>query len=78
MMQNDDKYVRLFYTSPILARHGEADVSQGLEAWHEDPSKFLGRPCLPKYKDNQHGRNILIYDIQALSKPGLKLGGSRL
>ncbi len=45
-----------------------------LQAWQADPSKFLGRPKLPKYKDKQQGRNILIYDIQALSKPGLKKG----
>ncbi len=45
-----------------------------LAAWYEDPSQFLGRPCLPKYKDKQKGRNILIYDIQALSKKGLKRG----
>jgi putative transposase len=47
---------------------------KGLKAWKADPSKFLGRPKLPKYKDKQQGRNILIYDIQALSKPGLKRG----
>ncbi len=47
---------------------------KGLEAWYLDPSKFLSRPCLPKYKDKQQGRNILTYDIQALSKPGLKRG----
>ena len=45
-----------------------------LAAWYEDPSQFLGYPCLPKYKDKQQGRNILIYDIQALSKKGLKRG----
>jgi len=45
-----------------------------LAAWYEDPSQFLDRPCLPRYKDKQKGRNILIYDIQALSKKGLKRG----
>jgi putative transposase len=44
------------------------------EAYEQDPSKFLGRPCLPKYKDKQHGRNLLVYTIQALSKPALKRG----
>lgn len=44
------------------------------EAWEADPSQFLGRPCLPKYKDKQHGRNILVYTMQAISKPGLKRG----
>jgi putative transposase len=54
---------------------------KALAAWRqsgglrrEDPSAFLGRPCLPKYKDKQHGRNILIYDIQALSKTALREG----
>jgi putative transposase len=43
-----------------------------LEAYREDLSKFLGRPKLPGYKDKTHGRNILVYTIQALSKPALK------
>lgn len=47
---------------------------KAIAAWYEDPSAFLGRPCLPKYKDKKHGRNILIYDIQALSKPSLRKG----
>ena len=47
---------------------------KALAAWYEDPSQFLGRPCVPKYKDKQQGRNILVYDIQALSKKGLKRG----
>ena len=45
-----------------------------IKAWSEDPSKFLGRPKLPGYKDKLKGRNILIYDIQALSKKGRKSG----
>jgi putative transposase len=47
---------------------------QALAAWQEDPAKFLGRPKLPGYKDKQAGRTILIYDIQALSVPGLRSG----
>jgi putative transposase len=47
---------------------------KALEAWKADPSQFLGRPCLPKYKDKQQGRNILVYTIQAISKPALKHG----
>src|SRR5262245_956164 len=45
-----------------------------LAAWQADPSKFLGRPKLPGYKDKQTGRNLLIYDIQALSAPALRRG----
>jgi putative transposase len=45
-----------------------------LEAYNEDPSKFLGRPKLPKYKDKTEGRNILVYTIQAINKKGLQYG----
>ena len=45
-----------------------------LEAYNEDPSKFLGRPKLPGYKDKTKGRNILVYTVQALSRPALKQG----
>jgi len=44
------------------------------EAYEEDPSKFTGRPHLPKYKHKTEGRNILVYTIQAISKKGLKQG----
>jgi len=48
---------------------------KAIAAWREDPSKFgKARPCLPKYKDKQQGRNLLIYTIQALSKPALREG----
>src|SRR5215469_8362507 len=45
-------------------------------AYNEDPSKFTGRPRLPKYKHKTEGRNILVYTIQAVSrgKKGLKRG----
>ncbi len=43
-------------------------------AYEEDPSKFTGRPRLPKYKHKTEGRNILVYTIQAVSKRGLKKG----
>ena len=43
-------------------------------AYEEDPSKFTGRPHLPKYKHKQEGRNILVYTVQALSKPAMRDG----
>jgi len=45
-------------------------------AYEENPSKFTGRPKLPKYKHKTEGHNILIYTIQAISrgKHGLKGG----
>ncbi len=43
-------------------------------AYEEDPSKFTGRPHLPKYKHKQEGRNILVYTVQALSQPAMRDG----
>src|SRR5947207_7158228 len=45
------------------------------EAYKEDPSKFLGRPKIPGYKDKEKGRHILIYDKQALGKRAFKKTG---
>src|SRR6266849_4035355 len=43
-------------------------------AYEEDPSRFTGRPRLPKYKHKTEGRNILVYTVQALSQPGIRDG----
>jgi putative transposase len=45
-----------------------------VEAYKENPSKFTGRPKLPKYKHKTEGRNILVYTLQALSTPALRDG----
>ena len=45
-----------------------------MKAYEENPSKFTGRPKLPKYKDKEKGRNLLVYTTQALSLPGLRNG----
>jgi len=45
-----------------------------IEEWKVNKDKFNGRPRLPSYKDKQKGRNLLIYTIQAISKPKLKEG----
>jgi putative transposase len=37
-------------------------------AYEEDPSTFIGRPKLPKYKHKTEGRNFLIYTMQAVSR----------
>jgi len=44
------------------------------ESYRCDPSKFTGRPQLPKYKHKSDGRNLLVYTIQALGKQALKCG----
>ncbi|TRU86859.1 MAG: transposase [Microcystis novacekii Mn_MB_F_20050700_S1] len=48
------------------------------QAYKVDPSKFLGRPKIPKYKDTKKGRNLLIYNKQAISKVALKQGKIKL
>ncbi len=47
---------------------------ESLKAYAEDPSKFTGRPRLPKYKHKTEGRNLLVYTDQAMSKPELAKG----
>ena len=44
------------------------------ESYQCDPSKFTGRPKLPKYKHKTEGRNLLVYTAQAISKPELEKG----
>jgi len=57
----------------VLDRNWQGFLA-ALEAWRDDPAKFLGRPRLPRYKDKQRGRNLLVYTIQALSIPALRGG----
>ncbi len=45
-----------------------------LSEWKVSPEKFTGYPKLPKYKDKQKGRNIVVYTKQAISKVWLKKG----
>jgi putative transposase len=47
------------------------------EAYRGDPSKFTGRPKLPRYKDKTKGRFLLIYDRQAISRRALAQGRLR-
>ncbi|MFB8795954.1 MAG: hypothetical protein U7126_17440 [Microcoleus sp.] len=44
-----------------------------IQADRSNPSKFLGIPKLPKYKDREKRRNLHV-SIQVISKPGLRLG----
>jgi putative transposase len=57
----------------VLDRNWKA-FFEARQAYAEDPSKFTGRPRLPKYKDKVNGRNILIYTVQAISGKGFKRG----
>ncbi|MCU0492377.1 MAG: transposase [Chloroflexaceae bacterium] len=42
--------------------------------WAVHPEKFRGKPGLPKYLDKQRGRYLLVYTVQALSRPALRQG----
>ena len=42
--------------------------------YKKNPQNYKGLPSLPKYKHKTKGRNLLIYTIQAISKPQLKNG----
>lgn len=44
------------------------------EHYKTNPEKFLGRPKLPKYKDKLKGRNLVVYELGAISKRGLRNG----
>ena len=39
-----------------------------LSSYRKDPSKFEGRPKIPKYLDKTDGRFMLVYTVQAISK----------
>src|SRR5260370_26580499 len=58
----------------ILLHKNWISFFEALEAYKEDPSRFTGRPKLPKYKHKTEGRNILVYTVQALSQPGMRDG----
>ena len=44
------------------------DYFASMKAYSIDPSGFLGKPKPPKYKNKAHGRNLVHFDIQAISK----------
>ena len=42
--------------------------------WKKNPSKFLGKPRIPGYKDKAKGRNVVIYYHESVYKAELKKG----
>ncbi len=71
-MQSSDAYKALpaKVAQKVLDQLDQAWQSffEARAAYNEDPSKFTGRPRLPKYKHKTEGRNILIYTMQAVSR----------
>ena len=62
----------------ILLHKNWVSFFEALESYKADPSRFTGRPKLPKYKDKEKGRTILLYDTQALGKRAFKKTGKLL
>lgn len=57
----------------VLAQNWKSFMTAN-KAYSKNPNLFTGRPSLPKYKHKTQGRNLLIYTLQAISKPELKKG----
>ena len=57
----------------VLERNWKSFLAASRE-FKINPKKFLDKPKLPKYKDKIKGRNIVIYELGAISKPGLRNG----
>ena len=60
-------------TIKLLEKNWKA-YFQALKSYKLNPSKFLGRPRMPHYKDKADGRFTVVYTTQAISKPALKKG----
>jgi putative transposase len=52
----------------ILIDKNWKSFRKSLKAWKKYPEKYTGKPKIPGYKHKEKGRNILIYDKQALGK----------
>lgn len=51
---------------------------QAHKDWKKNPSKYLGEPKIPKYKDKEKGRYLLVFPIETISKPYLRKGIAKL
>ena len=78
LMQNHEAYQALprKVSQWVLKglHHNWQSFFESLEAYKKDPTKFTGRPKLPKYKHKTEGRHLLVYTDQAVSKPELEKG----
>jgi len=45
-----------------------ASYFEGMDEYRAHPEKFTGRPHPPGYKDKASGRNLLVYNMQAVSR----------
>ncbi len=72
MMQKHEAYRELptKVAQEVVKQVHEAWISffEACKEYREHPEKFTGRPRLPKYKDKANGRNLLQYNMQAVSR----------
>jgi len=59
----------------ILIHKNWVSFFRALEEWKQHPKKLTGHPKIPGYKHKEKGRNILIYDKQAIGKRLFKKTG---
>jgi len=76
ILQNDENYVSLprKVSQQVLRLLDKNWISffRSNKDYKKNPSKYRGKPKLPKYKDKKKGRNILVYTEQAISRVELK------
>ncbi|MFB8791072.1 MAG: transposase [Potamolinea sp.] len=70
------RYLPTKVSKQIVRRVSEAWKSwlAALKDWSKHPAKYLGKPKMPGYKHKKRGRNLVIYPIDAISKPLLAQG----
>jgi putative transposase len=59
----------------ILIDKNWKSFRKSLREWKKHPEKYTGKPKIPGYKHKEKGRNLLIYDKQALGKRAFKKTG---
>ena len=70
------RYLPTKVSKQIVRRVSEAWKGwlAALKDWSKHSDKYLGKPKMPGYKHKERGRNVVIYPIDAISKPGLSKG----
>lgn len=74
------KYLPTKVSKQIVRRVSEAwkGWQAALRDWFKHPEKYLSKPKMPGYKHKERGRNVVVYPIDALSKPALTKGTIKL
>lgn len=71
--QYNDLPAKVSSSTILMVQKNFKSFFKSLESYNKNPSKFKGRPHLPKYLDKIDGRFIVSYTNQAISKKVYKL-----